>query len=165
VHIYRLVTAKTVEENILAKAQQKRHLDFLVMTAGGFHKTVADVAIDKQKEKEEKEEAAAAAAAAAVVTGEGEGGGGGGGGGVFTHSGLLDILGVSGAKNLNSDGSNGGSSGATLEVAREEEEAPAATAAEVEAAMAQLEVTADCHLILLVAVLQQFVCIFFEKQI
>ncbi|CAM9514029.1 unnamed protein product, partial [Chrysoparadoxa australica] len=36
VHIYRLVTASTVEENILRKAKQKRHLDFLVMTEGNF---------------------------------------------------------------------------------------------------------------------------------
>ncbi|CAN0229628.1 unnamed protein product, partial [Phaeothamnion confervicola] len=36
VHIYRLVTRSTIEENILKKAQQKRHLDFLVMTEGHF---------------------------------------------------------------------------------------------------------------------------------
>ena len=36
VHIYRLVTQSTVEENILKKARQKRHLDFLVMTEGNF---------------------------------------------------------------------------------------------------------------------------------
>lgn len=29
VHIYRLVTSSSIEENILKKAQQKRHLDFL----------------------------------------------------------------------------------------------------------------------------------------
>lgn len=28
-HIYRLVTSSSIEENILKKAQQKRHLDFL----------------------------------------------------------------------------------------------------------------------------------------
>ena len=32
VHIYRLICGSTVEENILTKARQKRHLDFLVMT-------------------------------------------------------------------------------------------------------------------------------------
>ena len=32
VHIYRLICGSTVEENILMKARQKRHLDFLVMT-------------------------------------------------------------------------------------------------------------------------------------
>ncbi|CAH0479516.1 unnamed protein product [Peronospora belbahrii] len=36
VHIYRLVSEHTVEENILCKAQQKRHLDFLVMSKGQF---------------------------------------------------------------------------------------------------------------------------------
>jgi hypothetical protein len=36
VHIYRLVAESTVEENILTKARQKRHLDFLVMTEGNF---------------------------------------------------------------------------------------------------------------------------------
>ena len=36
VHIYRLVSSSTVEENILIKARQKRHLDFLVMTEGNF---------------------------------------------------------------------------------------------------------------------------------
>lgn len=36
VHIYRLVTESTVEENILVKAKQKKHLDFLVMTEGNF---------------------------------------------------------------------------------------------------------------------------------
>jgi hypothetical protein len=36
VHIYRLVCSSTVEENILTKAKQKRHLDYLVMTEGNF---------------------------------------------------------------------------------------------------------------------------------
>ncbi len=36
VHIYRLVCKSTVEENILMKAQQKRHLDFLVIAEGNF---------------------------------------------------------------------------------------------------------------------------------
>jgi hypothetical protein len=36
VHIYRLVTEHTVEENILLKAQQKRNLDILVMDKGKF---------------------------------------------------------------------------------------------------------------------------------
>ena len=36
VHIYRLVCESTVEENILTKARQKKHLDFLVMTEGNF---------------------------------------------------------------------------------------------------------------------------------
>jgi hypothetical protein len=37
VHIYRLVCKSTVEENILTKARQKRHLDFLVMSEGDFN--------------------------------------------------------------------------------------------------------------------------------
>lgn len=36
VHIYRLICGSTVEENILMKARQKRHLDFLVMTEVGL---------------------------------------------------------------------------------------------------------------------------------
>lgn len=36
VHIYRLVTEHSIEENILTKANQKRHLDFLVMDEGKF---------------------------------------------------------------------------------------------------------------------------------
>ena len=36
VNIYRLVCSSTIEENILTKAKQKRHLDFLVMTEGNF---------------------------------------------------------------------------------------------------------------------------------
>ncbi|CAK4680903.1 unnamed protein product [Aphanomyces euteiches] len=36
VHIYRMVSEHTVEENILKKAQQKRHLDFLVLSEGQF---------------------------------------------------------------------------------------------------------------------------------
>lgn len=37
VHIYRLVTEHSIEENILVKAKQKRHLDFLVMDEGKFN--------------------------------------------------------------------------------------------------------------------------------
>eukprot|EP01035_Chromulina_nebulosa_P018153 gene18153-23807_t len=36
VHIYRLITLSTIEENILLKAKQKKQLDFLVMTEGNF---------------------------------------------------------------------------------------------------------------------------------
>ena len=36
-HIWRLVAAQTVEENILAKSDQKRHLDFLAIQSGGFN--------------------------------------------------------------------------------------------------------------------------------
>ena len=37
VHIWRLVAAQTVEENILIKSDQKRHLDFLAIQSGGFN--------------------------------------------------------------------------------------------------------------------------------
>ncbi|KAL7499866.1 hypothetical protein ACHAWT_007886 [Skeletonema menzelii] len=37
VHIYRMVTEHTIEENILTKAKQKRNLDLLVMDEGKFH--------------------------------------------------------------------------------------------------------------------------------
>ena len=36
VHIYRLITKHTIEENILKKATQKRHLDDIVISGGGF---------------------------------------------------------------------------------------------------------------------------------
>jgi len=36
VHIYRLVSEHTIEENILKKSDQKRHLDFLAIQSGGF---------------------------------------------------------------------------------------------------------------------------------
>ena len=37
VHIYRMITEHSIEENILTKAKQKRNLDFLVMDEGKFH--------------------------------------------------------------------------------------------------------------------------------
>ncbi|GMH36700.1 hypothetical protein BSKO_04573 [Bryopsis sp. KO-2023] len=37
VHIYRLVTEHTIEENILRKSNEKRHLDFLAIQSGGFN--------------------------------------------------------------------------------------------------------------------------------
>jgi hypothetical protein len=39
VHIYRMVTEYSIEENILTKAKQKRNLDLLVMDEGKFHAT------------------------------------------------------------------------------------------------------------------------------
>lgn len=36
VHIYRLISEHTIEENILRKSDQKRHLDFLAIQSGGF---------------------------------------------------------------------------------------------------------------------------------
>lgn len=37
VHIYRLVTEHTIEENILRKSDEKRHLDFLAIQSGEFN--------------------------------------------------------------------------------------------------------------------------------
>ncbi len=36
VHIYRLVSDNTIEENILRKSDQKRQLDFLAIQSAGF---------------------------------------------------------------------------------------------------------------------------------
>lgn len=36
-HIYRLVTQHTIEENILRKSDEKRHLDFLAIQSGDFN--------------------------------------------------------------------------------------------------------------------------------
>ncbi len=35
-HIYRLVSENTIEENILRKSDQKRQLDYLAIQSGGF---------------------------------------------------------------------------------------------------------------------------------
>lgn len=40
VHIYRLVSEKTIEENILVKSDQKRQLDHLAIQSGGFNTEV-----------------------------------------------------------------------------------------------------------------------------
>ena len=37
VHIYRLVSESTIEENILHKSDQKRQLDHLAIQSGGFN--------------------------------------------------------------------------------------------------------------------------------
>jgi len=37
VHIYRLVSERTIEENILHKSDQKRRLDHLAIQSGGFN--------------------------------------------------------------------------------------------------------------------------------
>jgi len=37
VHIYRLISANTIEENILRKSDQKRQLDWLAIQSGGFN--------------------------------------------------------------------------------------------------------------------------------
>eukprot|EP00985_Skeletonema_marinoi_P003962 scaffold1738_cov198-Skeletonema_marinoi.AAC.5 len=47
VHIYRMVTEHTIEENILTKAKQKRNLDLLVMDEGKFHAESEGGAVDK----------------------------------------------------------------------------------------------------------------------
>ena len=36
-HIYRLVSERTIEENILTKSDQKRRLDHLAIQSGGFN--------------------------------------------------------------------------------------------------------------------------------
>ena len=56
VHIYRLVTEHSIEENILTKAKQKRHLDFLVMDEGKFDtKSLAEDATKSAAPKDEIE--------------------------------------------------------------------------------------------------------------
>ncbi len=37
VHVYRLVSERTIEENILTKSDQKRQLDYLAIQSGGFN--------------------------------------------------------------------------------------------------------------------------------
>lgn len=71
VHIYRLVSQHTIEENILIKAKQKRHLDFLVMDEGKFHAEVEDnhEPGEKKNENEDKVD-------------------------IYSKGGLRDILGV-----------------------------------------------------------------------
>lgn len=50
VHIYRLITEHSIEENILVKAQQKRNLDILVMDRGKFD----GAGVGGHNDKEEK---------------------------------------------------------------------------------------------------------------
>jgi len=77
VHIYRLVTEHSVEENILLKAKQKRQLDFLVMDEGKFHAGPgAGQALTGSEERGEE---------AGASTQD-----------LFTKGGLRDILGVVG---------------------------------------------------------------------
>ena len=70
VHIYRLITEHTVEENILLKARQKRNLDIIVMDKGNFN-------------------------AASQMDSTGEGGGSDEVKNMYTKGGLRAILGVS----------------------------------------------------------------------
>ncbi|KAL7534972.1 hypothetical protein ACHAXR_008693 [Thalassiosira sp. AJA248-18] len=53
VHIYRLVTEHSIEENILTKAKQKRNLDFLVMDEGKFHTAEPETAVDDAEAEED----------------------------------------------------------------------------------------------------------------
>ena len=52
VHIYRMVTEHTIEENILIKARQKRHLDYLVMDEGKFTSENNEAAFSKNSLKD-----------------------------------------------------------------------------------------------------------------
>jgi len=56
VHIYRLVTEHSVEENILTKAQQKRQLDFMVMDEGKFYSSAGPNEKKDQQDKDNKDE-------------------------------------------------------------------------------------------------------------
>ena len=56
VHIYRLVTEHSIEENILVKAKQKRHLDFLVMDEGKFHATDTKSSANRKENQEENDQ-------------------------------------------------------------------------------------------------------------
>ena len=111
VHIYRLVTEHTIEENILTKAKQKRHLDFLVMDQGNFH---ASASLEKE------EGASGTETSKGDVNTESPSD-------VFTTGGLRDILGVkeAGGKDEIADKSDQG----------DEEE----TKEQIEKAMAALE--------------------------
>ena len=51
VHIYRLVTQHSIEENILVKAKQKKHLDFLVMDEGKFHAAPKSIPVKEETQK------------------------------------------------------------------------------------------------------------------
>ena len=70
VHIYRLVTAHSIEENILIKAKQKRHLDFLVMNEGKFDASASSPTLSPSDEQNTSNND------------------------VFTHDGLREILDV-----------------------------------------------------------------------
>ena len=48
VHIYRLISEHTIEENILRKSDQKRHLDFLAIQSGGFNTDILYGAASEQ---------------------------------------------------------------------------------------------------------------------
>lgn len=123
VHIYRLVTEHSIEENILVKAKQKRHLDFLVMDEGKFN------AGDQGKSAKETDGDRVTSNDDSAKDSQPD---------VFTKDGLRDILGVStndddgGAKTANGNASGTGGGAST-------EGADAVTKEQVENAMASLE--------------------------
>lgn len=82
VNIYRLVCSSTIEENILTKAKQKRHLDFLVMTEGNFSETSLFSAQGLKDMFGEDGKS--------ITDGTADGGGGGGGGGVKDRAGEME---------------------------------------------------------------------------
>ena len=119
VHIYRMVTEHSIEENILTKAKQKRNLDFLVMDEGKFHSKAPD-------------DIAAAAAAAADKEPEEDDN-------TLTANKLQNILGIQAeADESKSNGAEDPMSKDQLETAmaalEDEDDAKAATAAKQEAA-------------------------------
>jgi len=59
VHIYRLVTEHSIEENILVKAKQKRHLDFLVMDESKFHAAPPPSSASQPDDKEDEPDSTA----------------------------------------------------------------------------------------------------------
>ena len=88
VHIYRLVCSSTVEENILQKAKQKKHLDFLVMTEGDFSEDSLFSAAGLKDVLGLPGEGALAATSSLVGGG---GGGGGGAAGAVKVGGKVDV--------------------------------------------------------------------------
>jgi len=122
VHIYRLVTKHTIEENILIKAKQKRQLDFLVMDegnffAGGSGKNAngsSKTTIERNTGVNEKSND------------------------VFTKEGLRDILGVNGEEDDLSVGTASQSTRMT-EGINETDAEPALSKEQMESAMATLE--------------------------
>jgi F-box-like len=78
VHIYRLITEHSIEENILSKAKQKKNLDILVMDRGNFD---ASAPSNKGESSSSEEEAVD----------------------VYTKKGLQAILGISGDEDREDD--------------------------------------------------------------
>ena len=79
VHIYRMVTKHTVEENIMKKSNQKRHLDHLAIQSGEFNVDFLTSAMNPLTDSLTGKNANA------------KGGGGGGGGGLSTKD-IRDAL-------------------------------------------------------------------------